>query len=244
MGQKIQPKTDTQNHLQNHIQIDRKSPPKSQENGFQRGTNQRNKQGTKNERFMISTNAFAPREIFKNPRVFNDFHGFRHSKMFEISVSKIIEKPFKILPESIKNRSRNWFEKHIQKTWEKMLPTAFKMAPKSFKIEARRAQNHPATPLGLARLPQTTPDPPQTSIWTDFGFDSNEFRTQNGRPETEKTKQSEVFSSSFRLRWEKIVMRLQFGCGGAAALVSVRFTVAVVSTLSRKEGASAPSLYI
>ena len=114
---------------------------------------------------MISTNAFAPREIFKNPRVFSDFHGFRHSKMFEIWVSKIIEKPFKILPESIKNRSRNWFEKHIQKTCEKILPTAFKMAPKSFKIEARRAQNHPATPLGLARLPR----PPQTRPRPPFG---------------------------------------------------------------------------
>ena len=97
-----------------------------------------------------------------------------------------------------------------------MLPTAFKMAPKSFKIEARRAQNHPATPLGLARLPQTTPDPPQTSIWTDFGFDFNEFCTQNGRPETEKTKQSEVFSSSFRLRWKKdcdaFTIRLRRSC--------------------------------
>ena len=159
MGQKIQPKTDTQNHVQNHIQIDRKSPPKSRENGFQRGTNQRNKQGTKNERLMISMNAFAPHEIFKNPRVFNDFHGFRHSKMFEMSVSKIIEKPFEILSESTKNRSRNWFEKHIQKTYKKMPPTAFKMAPKSSKIEARRAQNHPATPQGLAKLPQTTPRP-------------------------------------------------------------------------------------
>ena len=108
---------------------------------------------------MISTSAFAPHEILKNPWVFNDFHGFRHYQMFQISVLKIIEKPFKILSKSTKNRSRHWFEKHIQKTCEKLPPTAFKMAPKSFKIEARRAQNHPATPQGLAKLPQTTPRP-------------------------------------------------------------------------------------
>ena len=193
---------------------------------------------------MISTNAFAPREIFKNLRVFNDFHDFRHSKMFQISVSKIIEKPFKILSESIKNRSRNCSEKHTQRTCEKCSQLPSKWFQNHLKSKPDEPKTIPRRPRASPSCPRPPPDPPQTSLWTDFGFDFNEFCTQNVRPETEKTKQSEVFSSSFRLRWEKIVMRLQFGCGGAAALVSVRFTVVVVSTLSRKEGASAPSLYI
>ena len=164
--------------------------------------------------------------------------------MFQISVLKIIEKPFKILSKSIKSRSRHWFEKHIQKTCEKLPPTAFKMAPKSFKIEARRAQNHPATPQGLAKLPQTTPDRPQTLPRPLFGPISASIlmnsvpKTYAQRPKKQNT--ATYFHQASDFDGKKIVMRLQFGCGGAAALVSVRFTIGVVRTLSRKEGLQPP----
>ena len=129
-------------------------------------------------------------------------------KYFKFRPQKSLENHSKSFPNrskiSSETGSKNTLKKHAKKCSQ--LPS--KWLQDHSKSKPDEPNTIPRRPWASPSCPRPPPDPPQTSLWTDFGFDFEEFCTQNVRPETEKTKQSEVFSSSFRLRWEKtIVMR-------------------------------------
>ena len=181
------------NRLQNHFQNRRK-------NGFQRGPNQINKQGTKKKIFMTQRMLSHPVKSSKTLGFLMIFMVFVILKCFKFRSQKSLKNHSKSFPNRPKiapeTGSKNTFKKHA-KNWpqlpSKWLQNLSKSKPDEPKTIPRRPRASPS-------CPRPPPDPPQTSLWTDFGFDFNEFCTQHVLPETEKTQQSEVFSSSFRLR--------------------------------------------
>ena len=56
----------------------------------------------------------------KKPKDFNDFGDFRFVVLSKHSASKIIQKPSKIHPKSVQNRSKNGLQEDIKKVIPKM----------------------------------------------------------------------------------------------------------------------------
>ena len=112
---------------------------------------------------MISTNAFAPREIFKNPLVFNDFHGFVILKCLKFRSQKSLKNHSKSFPNRLKidpeTGSKNTFKKHGKKCSQ--LPSKWLQNPsKSKPDEPKTIPRRPWASPGCPRPPQTRPRPP------------------------------------------------------------------------------------